>query len=187
MCGIKPGRRRLAKPDWSVVARELKRKHVTLQVIWEEYNAHPDGYRYSRLCDLFRRWVGRLPLVRRQSHAGGKRLFLDHAGDTVRVVINRRTGEVCGPHIFVAVMGCSSLSFALAKWTEQYTDLIEGNDAALAFFGGVPQLLVPDNAIIHPNIRGSNNTTKRTINAGAPHTPPARPVRPGRLGRGSQE
>ena len=125
VCGVKPGRRRMSEPDWSVVARELKRKHVTLQVLWEEYNAHaPDGYRYSRFCDLFRRWEGRLPLVMRQSHAG----------------------EVCGAHIFVAVMGGSSLSFALATWTEQFPDWIEGNNAALAFFGGVPQLLVPDNA-----------------------------------------
>ncbi|WP_287003549.1 IS21 family transposase [Sphingobium sp.] len=147
VCGIKTGRRRLSEPDWSVVARELKRKHVTLQVLWEEYNTeHPDGYRYSRFCDLFRRWEGRLPLVMRQSHAGGERLFLDYAGDTVPVVINRRTGEVRGAHIFVAVMGGSSLSFALATWTEQFSDWIEGNNAALAFFGGVPQLLVPDNA-----------------------------------------
>ncbi|MGY3614186.1 transposase [Bradyrhizobium sp. USDA 10063] len=47
--GVKPGRRKVAEPDWSVVARELKRKHVTLQVLWDEYIAeHPDGYRYSR-------------------------------------------------------------------------------------------------------------------------------------------
>jgi len=69
--GVKPGRRKLPEPDWSAVARELKRKHVTLQVLWEEHHAeHPDGYRYSRFCDLFRRWEGRLPLVMRQSHAG---------------------------------------------------------------------------------------------------------------------
>ncbi|WP_190242169.1 helix-turn-helix domain-containing protein [Bradyrhizobium algeriense] len=47
--GVKPGRRKVAEPDWSVIARELKRKHVTLQVLWDEYIAeHPDGYRYSR-------------------------------------------------------------------------------------------------------------------------------------------
>ncbi|EIZ77265.1 transposase [Novosphingobium sp. Rr 2-17] len=66
--GVKPGRRKLPEPDWSVVARELKRKHVTLQILWEEYRAeHPDGYRYSRFCELFRRWEGRLPLVMRQT------------------------------------------------------------------------------------------------------------------------
>ena len=60
--------------------------------------------------------------------------------------MNRRTGEVRGAHIFVAVMGGSSLSFALATWTEQFPDWIAGNNAAFAFFRGVPQLLVPDNA-----------------------------------------
>ncbi|WP_341872644.1 helix-turn-helix domain-containing protein, partial [Mesorhizobium amorphae] len=61
--GVKPGRRKQPEPDWSAVACELKRKHVTLQVLWEEYiGAHPDGYRYSRWCDLFRHWEGRLPL-----------------------------------------------------------------------------------------------------------------------------
>jgi transposase len=145
--GVKPGRRKLPEPDWPVVARELKRKHVTLQVLWEEYRAeHPDGYRYSRFCDLFRRWEGRLPLVMLQSHAGGEKLFFDYAGDTVPVVVDRRTGEVRDAHIFVAVMGGSSLSFALATWTEQFSDWIAGNNAAFAFFRGVPQLLVPDNA-----------------------------------------
>jgi len=61
VAGVKPGRRKLPEPDWSVVAREMKRKHVTLQVLWEEYiTEHPDGYRYSRFCDLFRGWEGRL-------------------------------------------------------------------------------------------------------------------------------
>jgi len=145
--GVKPGRRKQPEPDWSVVARELKRKHVTLQVLWEEYYAaNPDGYRYSRWCDLFRRWEGRLPLVMRQSHAGGEKLFVDYAGDTVPVVINRRTGEIRAAHLFVAVLGGSSLSFACATWTEQFADWIEAHHAAFAFFGGVTQLLVPDNA-----------------------------------------
>ena len=145
--GVKPGRRKLPEPDWALVARELKRKHVTLQVLWEEYYAaNPDGYRYSRWCDLFRRWEGRLPLVMRQSHAGGEKLFVDYAGDTVPVVVNRRTGEIRDAHLFVAVLGGSSLSFACATWTEQFTDWAEAHNAAFAFFGGVPQLLVPDNA-----------------------------------------
>lgn len=145
--GVKPGRRKLPEPDWAVVARELKRKHVTLQILWEEYiAAHPDGYRYSRWCELFRNWEGRLPLVMRQSHAGGEKLFVDYAGDTVPVVVDRRTGEIRDAHLFVAVLGGSSLSFACATWTEQFADWAEAHNAAFAFFGGVPQLLVPDNA-----------------------------------------
>jgi len=145
--GVKPGRRKQSEPDWSAVARELKRKHVTLQVLWEEYIAeYPDGYRYSRFCELFRSWEGRLPLVMRQSHGGGEKLFVDYAGDTVPVVVDRRSGEMRAAHIFVAVMGGSSLSFACATWTEQMPDWIAGHNAAFAFFGGAPQLLVPDNA-----------------------------------------
>jgi transposase len=49
------GQRRLTEPDWAAVRRELKRKHVTLSMRWEEYHAkHPDGYRYSCFCDLYR-------------------------------------------------------------------------------------------------------------------------------------
>lgn len=147
VAGAKPGRRKQPEPDWSAVSRELKRKHVTLQVLWEEYiAAHPDGYRYSRWCDLFRRWEGRLPLVMRQSHAGGEKMFVDYAGDTVPVVVDRRTGEIRDAHLFVAVLGGSSLSFVCATWTEQFPDWTEAHNAAFRFFGGVAQLLVPDNA-----------------------------------------
>jgi transposase len=44
--GTKQGHRRRAEPDWAMIHRELKRKHVTLAILWEEYIAqHPDGYR----------------------------------------------------------------------------------------------------------------------------------------------
>ena len=86
-----------------------------------------------------------MPLTMRQSHDGGEKLFVDYAGDTVPVV-DRRTGEIRGAHVFVAVMGGSSLSFAQATWSEQMADWIDSHNAAFAFFGGAPQLLVPDNA-----------------------------------------
>lgn len=82
----------------------------------------------------------------RQSHAGGEKMFVDYAGDTVSVVVDRRNNEVRQAHIFVAVMGGSSLSFACATWTEQMPDWIEAHNAAFAFFQGSAQLLVPDNA-----------------------------------------
>jgi transposase len=88
--GTKQGHRRHAEPDWAAVNRELKRKPVTLQVLWDEYiEAHPGGYRYSRFCDLYRGWEARLPVTMRQTHVGGDRLFVDYAGDTVPVVVDR--------------------------------------------------------------------------------------------------
>jgi transposase len=75
--------------------RALKRKHVTLSIVWEEYIARePDGYRYSRFCELYRGWEGRLSVTMRQSHAAGEKLFVDYAGDGVPVVVDRLSGEL---------------------------------------------------------------------------------------------
>jgi transposase len=56
---------RRPQPDWAAVHRELKRPGVTLQLIWQEYRAqHPEGYGYSRFCELYLRWKGRLSPAR---------------------------------------------------------------------------------------------------------------------------
>ena len=79
----KRGHRRIAEPDWAGVHRELKRKHVTLLVLWDEYiAANPGGYSYSRFCELYRSWASRLSVTMRQVHIGGDKLFVDYAGDT---------------------------------------------------------------------------------------------------------
>ena len=144
--GAKSGHRRHEEPDWASVHREMKRRHVTLSVLWEEYIAlHPGGYRYSRFCDLYRGWAGRLPVTMRQAHVAGERLFVDYAGDGVPVVIDRLTGEIRKAQIFVAVLGVSSFTFAHASWTQTLPDWIDAHVHALEAIGGVPHLLVPDN------------------------------------------
>jgi transposase len=106
-----------------MVQRELKRKHVTLSILWDEYIAcHPDGYRYSRFCELYRAWEGKLSVTMRQAHLGGDKLFVDYAGDTVPVVIDRLTGEIRPAQIFVAVMGASNFTYAEASWTQTIGD-----------------------------------------------------------------
>ena len=146
LAGAKRGQRRRVEPDWAALNRELKRKHVTLQILWDEYiESHPDGYRYSRFCDLYRGWEARLPVTMRQTHLGGDKLFVDYAGDTVPVIVDRRSGEIRRAHIFVAVMGGSSLSFACASWTETLPDWIDAHVQAFGYFGGAARLLVPDN------------------------------------------
>jgi transposase len=115
--GKKQGHRQRFEPDFAVVHRELKRKHVTLSILWDEYIAqHPEGYRYSRYCDLYRGWESKLSVTMRQSHAGGEKLFVDYAGDRVEV-FDRLTGEARPAWIFVAVMGASSFTYAEATWT----------------------------------------------------------------------
>src|SRR5579864_4821726 len=145
--GTKQGLRRHAEPDWALIHRELRRKHVTLSILWEEYIAqNPAGYRYSRFCDLYRHWEGKLSLTMRQAHTGGEKLFVDYAGDTVPVIIDRLTGEVREAQIFVAVLGASSFSYAQASWTQGLADWIAAHVGALEAIGGAPKLVVPDNA-----------------------------------------
>ena len=151
--GSKQGHRRHAEPDFSQIHRELKRKHVTLSILWDEYiEQNPEGYRYSRFCELYRNWAGRLSVTMRQSHAGGDKLFVDYAGDGVPVV-NRLTGEIRQAQIFVAVMGASNFTYAEATWTQGLADWIGAHTRALEAIGGVPNLIVPDNtkvAVIKP-------------------------------------
>jgi transposase len=73
--GNKTGYRRCPEPDWARLHREMQRKHVTLQILWDEYIAvHPDGYRYSRFCDLYRGWALKLPVTMRQNHTPGDKM-----------------------------------------------------------------------------------------------------------------
>src|SRR5437868_267458 len=144
--GSKQGHRRSQEPDWAEVHRALKRKHVTLSIVWEEYIARePEGYRYSRFCELYRGWEGRLSVTMRQSHTAGEKLFVDYTGDGVPVVVDRLTGELRNAQIFVAVLGASSFTYAQATWTQGIADWISSHAGAFAAIGGVPQLVVPDN------------------------------------------
>lgn len=133
------------RPDWNEVQRELKRNGVTLQLLWEEYRSkHPDGYGYSRFCDLYQEYTKTLPVTMRQTYKAGDKLFIDYSGKKVEVVVPE-TGEIRAAEIFVAVLGASNYSYAEATWSQTLPDWIGSNDRALQFFGGVPALLIPDN------------------------------------------
>jgi len=132
-------------PDWAKVHQELKRKGVTLYLLWEEYQAEStNGYGYSRFCELYGEWAGKLDLVMRQEHRAGEKLFVDYAGQTLPVV-GRETGEVRETQVFVGVLGASSYTYAEATWTQGLSDWIGSHVRAFAFFGGVPEIVVPDN------------------------------------------
>ena len=143
--GVQPGRRRHSEPDWAALARELKRPGVNLMVLWEEYReVHPDGYGYSRFCDLYREFERRLSPVMRQHHVAGDKAFVDYSGKKIAIV-DPATGEVRDAEIFVAVLGASNYTYAEATWTQTLPDWIEAHVRMFRFFGGVPRLVVPDN------------------------------------------
>lgn len=132
-------------PDWSEVHRELKRKGVTLMLLWQEYKArYPEGVQYSQFCERYRQFAGRLDLVMRHTHRAGEKLFVDYAGQTLEVV-ERSTGEVRQAQIFVATLGASNYTYAEATWSQSLPDWIGSHVRAFEYFGSVPALLVPDN------------------------------------------
>jgi transposase len=143
--GRPQGSRGKTEPEWTHVHHELRRPGVTLMLLWEEYRqTEPDGYGYSRWCELYRAWEGRLSPTMRQAHPAGERMFVDYAGQTVEL-IDGRSGEIRQAQVFVAVMGASSYTYAEASWTQTLPDWIGSHVRALTFMGGVPAQLVPDN------------------------------------------
>ncbi|MBU6473158.1 MAG: IS21 family transposase [Alphaproteobacteria bacterium] len=135
----------LAEPDWAVVAQELKRPGVTLSLLWQEYRAaHPEGYGYTWFCEQYGVFKRRAHPTFRHRHEAGAVMQTDYAGQTVEV-IHPQTGEIRPAQIFVAVLGASSLTFAMASFSQKLPDWIEGQRRALEYFGGVPKAIVCDN------------------------------------------
>jgi len=137
--------RNKAAPDLKHVHRELRRKGVTLELLWQEYRAlHPEGYGYSRFCDLYRDFRKGLDVVMRQSHTPGEKLFVDFAGMTLPIV-NAQTGEVHEAEVFVAAMGASSFTYAEALHSQELRCWLSAHVNTFEFLGGVPRVTVPDN------------------------------------------
>ena len=132
-------------PDWAALHLELRKPSVTLSLLWEEYRAaDPGGYGYSRFCELYRAWRGRLSVTMRQAHVAGEKMFVDYAGQTVEV-IDGHTGEIAEAQVFVAVLGASNYTYAEAGWSQGLQEWIGAHVRAFAHFGGVPRQVVCDN------------------------------------------
>lgn len=133
-------------PDFRGIHQELRRyRHLTLSLLWQEYKETcPEGYQYSRFCQLYRDWEKKLDVVLRQEHRAGEKMYVDHAGPTVAVT-DPDSGEIRQASIFVAVLGASSYTYAEATWTRDLHDWIAAHVRALEFFQGVPAAIVPDN------------------------------------------
>jgi len=132
-------------PDWPQIHKELRRKAVTLNLLWQEYReTYPDGYGYSQFCVLHRGWAQTLDVSMRQTHRAGEKLFVDYAGMTMPVV-DPPTGETWAAEIFVAALGASQYLYAEATRTQQLQDWIGSHVRTFEYLGGVPEILVPDN------------------------------------------
>lgn len=133
-------------PDFPALHAELQQHpHLTLQLAWEEYRqVHPEGYGYSRFCELYQRWRGKQDVVLRQVHKPGEKGFVDWAGATIPVH-DPVTGEIWPASLFVMVLGASSYTYAEATRDQQLAAWINAHLHAFEYFSGVPRLLIPDN------------------------------------------
>jgi len=132
-------------PRWEDIHRELKSKGVTLQLLWIEYKQqYPEGYQYSRFCELYRRWAETLDLSLRQEYRAGEKLFVDFAGKGIEVT-NPLTGETKEAEIFVAVLGASNYTYAEALESQDIPSWINAHIHAFEYFGGVAKITIPDN------------------------------------------
>ena len=132
--------------NWTDVGKQLKRKGVTLRVLWEEYrHGNSQGYSYSQYCKLYAAWLHTAAdPVMLQEHKAGDRLFVDYAGHTMPIT-DAHTGEVTQAQIFVAAMGASNYTFVDATLTQSLPDWIGSHVRCFAFLGGAPRIVVPDN------------------------------------------
>jgi len=172
------------EPDYARIHQELKRKGVTLTLLWEEYRADTGtgAYQYTAFCTRYRAWAGKLKRSMRQVHRAGEKLFADYAGPTLPL-IDAGTGEIRRAQIFVAVLGASNYTYACATDGQTQADWLQGIGQALSFIGGVTALIVPDNprALIAVANRYEPEPNRATAEFAAHYGTvilPARPRRP---------
>lgn len=132
-------------PNWETVREELKKKGVTLRLLWIEFrDKHPDGYGYTQYCEYYRNWAKTQSPTGRFPHQGGEELEVDYAGLTVTIV-NPETGETRQASVFVATFPASDYVYAEVQPSQELCHWISGHVRAFGFFGGLPKILRPDN------------------------------------------
>jgi len=174
--------RPVPQPDWPMIHREMARKGVTIQLLWQEYKEkYCEGYQYSQFAAHYAEWRKTVDLVFRNRHVPGERLFVDYAGKTVSIY--DFDGSVREAQIFVATWGASNFTYAEATWTQSKIDFLSSHVRAFKFFGVAPSILVPDNlksavkkpCLYDPEINPSYYQMARYYGCGVV---PARPKHP---------
>lgn len=132
----------VVQPDFATVHIELRRKGVTLALLWQEYRAAHVGQRtwaYTQFCGHYKAFAKTLKRSMRQQRRAGEKLFIDYAGSTLALADGARA------QVFVSAMGASSYTFACATADQSMRSWLGAMARAMTFYGGCAQLIVPDN------------------------------------------
>ncbi|MEA1980515.1 MAG: IS21 family transposase [candidate division Zixibacteria bacterium] len=134
-----------AQPDWAYIHQELKRKGVTLTLLWQEYKEiYPQGYQSTQFCEHYYNWRKTIKLSLRQTYKAGEKMFVDYTGQTINIQ-DRLSGKIFPASIFVVTLGASNYTYAEAQTSQSLPNWIEGHIRAFEYFGGVTRTVIPDN------------------------------------------
>ena len=133
-------------PEWQYINTELKRKSVTLYILWEEYKqANPNGYQYSWFASMYRDWAKEKDVWMPQQHKAGEKAFVDYSGLKIAIYETNLQSIAFEAEVFVGVLGGSDLIYCEASRTQQLSDWISSHQRMLNYYQGVPEIIVPDN------------------------------------------
>jgi len=134
-------------PDFAKVHVELRNKIVTLTLLHEEYiescpNKH--GYGFTWFCNQYKAYAKKINPSMHLTHKAGEKTFIDFSGKTVDIV-NPQDGVITKAELFIAVLPASGFAFIKAIASQKKRDFIDAHVDMFEYFGGVTELLVPDN------------------------------------------
>lgn len=139
------GRNSSIEPDMEYIFNEMKKKHVTLMLLWEEYKKdHPDGIMYTQFCERYRKFKKDNQIYLHKEHKAGEEMEVDWAGSTIEYV-DIETGELHTAYIFVSVLPASNYPFVYAYNDRQLSNWIDAHVRAFEYYNGVPRIIIPDN------------------------------------------
>lgn len=125
--------------------KRFKQKGVTIDWLWKFYlQSHPDGYGHTQFHTHFTIYIKRAKPVMHLDHKAGDKMYIDFAGEKLSIT-DKTSGEVQSVEVFIAILGCSQLTYVEAVATQRREDFIGACENAMQYFGGVPAAIVPDN------------------------------------------
>lgn len=141
---------RFDQPDFAGVVERFKHaRHFTLQQAWQLYVARAAEhglrkYSYSQFCARFSSYAEQHDLVAVLRHIPGNAMHVDWAGDTLTVT-DLVAGKTLNAYLFVATLPYSGMIHVTACLSMKTEAFLDAHIKALQYFGGVPQLIIPDN------------------------------------------
>ncbi|MBF0595849.1 MAG: IS21 family transposase, partial [Candidatus Omnitrophica bacterium] len=140
-----PAQDQRPEPDCTYIHQEMKKKSVTLTLLWQEYKeVHPDGYQLTKFRQFYRKFAKKIRLSLRQVYKFGSTMFVDYAGHTIPIY-DRVTGAVSQAQIFVAVLGASNYAYAEATPDQSMASWIGSHVRTFEYFRGVTEKIICDN------------------------------------------